>query len=44
VVYDDLAGKVDAQLLILTRIKTEEITAFNKAFADKNLPVIVTKK
>ncbi|HVE58087.1 MAG TPA: hypothetical protein VNB22_14745, partial [Pyrinomonadaceae bacterium] len=44
VVYDDLAGKVDAQLAILARIKAEEITAFNKAFADKNLPVIVTKK
>ena len=44
VVYDDLAGKIDAQLTILARIKTEDITAFNKAFADKNLPVIVTKK
>lgn len=44
IVYDDLAGKVDAQLAILARIKAEEITSFNKAFAEKNLPVIVTKK
>lgn len=42
-VYNDLTGKIDAQLAILARIKTEDIAAFNKMFAEKNLPVIVTK-
>jgi photosystem II stability/assembly factor-like uncharacterized protein len=42
-VYNDLTGRIDAQLAILTRIKTEDITAFNRMFAEKNLPVIVTK-
>jgi hypothetical protein len=42
-VYNDLTGKIDAQLATLNRIKTEDITAFNRAFAEKNLPVIVTK-
>ncbi|HEY0657911.1 MAG TPA: hypothetical protein VGD05_05530, partial [Pyrinomonadaceae bacterium] len=42
-VYNDLTGKIDAQLAILARIKTEDIAAFNKSFAEKNLPVIVTK-
>jgi len=44
VVYDDLSGKIDAQLAVLARIKSEDIAAFNKLFAEKNLPVIVTKK
>ncbi len=43
-VYNDLTARIDAQIAILTRIKTEEIAAFNKVFAEKNLPVIVTKK
>lgn len=43
-VYNDLAAKIDAQLAILARIKTDDIAAFNKAFAEKDLPVIVTKK
>ena len=42
-VYNDLTGKIDAQLATLARIKTEDISAFNKAFAEKNLPVIVTR-
>jgi hypothetical protein len=42
-VYNDLTGKIDAQLAILARIKSEDISAFNKMFADKNLPVIVVK-
>lgn len=42
-VYNDLTGKIDAQLAILARIKAEDITAFNRLFAEKNLPVIVTK-
>jgi hypothetical protein len=43
-VYDDLVGKIDAQLAVLARVKAEDITAFNKMFAEKSLPVIVTKK
>ncbi|MDQ3130675.1 MAG: glycosyl hydrolase, partial [Acidobacteriota bacterium] len=42
-VYNDLTGKIDAQLVTLARIKAEDIAAFNKMFAEKNLPVIVTK-
>ena len=44
VVYDDLSGKVDAQLATLARIKSDDIAAFNKAFSAKGLPVIVTRK
>lgn len=44
VVYDDLAGKIDAQLAILARIKAEDIAAFNKMFTEKSLPAVVTKK
>ncbi|MGI8788246.1 MAG: VPS10 domain-containing protein [Pyrinomonadaceae bacterium] len=43
-VYNDITGKIDAQLAMLERIKTEDIAAFNRMFAEKNLPVIVTKK
>ena len=42
-VYNDLTAQIDAQLAILARIKTKDIAAFNKAFAEKNLPVITTK-
>ncbi len=42
-VYNDLTAKIDAQLAMFGRIKAEDIAAFNKAFAEKNLPVIVTK-
>ncbi len=44
VVYNDLSGRIDAQLAQFAQIKTNDITEFNKMFADKNLPVIVTKK
>ena len=43
-VYNDLTGKIDAQLAILARIKAEDIAEFNRMFAEKNLPVIVPKK
>ena len=43
-VYNDLAAQVDAQLGELTRIKSQDIAAFNRSYAEKNLPVIVTKK
>ncbi|MEP6925154.1 MAG: glycosyl hydrolase [Pyrinomonadaceae bacterium] len=42
-VYNNLTAKIDAQLTILAKIKTEDIAAFNKAFAERNLPVIVTE-
>ncbi len=42
-VYNDLVGKIDAQLAILARIKAEDIAAFNKMFVDKQLPAIVTR-
>jgi photosystem II stability/assembly factor-like uncharacterized protein len=43
-VFNDLSSEVDAQLAILAKIKSEDIAAFNREFAAKNLPVIVTKK
>ncbi len=43
-VYNDLTAKIDAQLARLAKIKAEDIAEFNKQFAAKNLPVIVTKK
>lgn len=42
-VYNDLVGKIDAQLAVLAGIKSEDIAAFNKMFAEKNLPVITIK-
>ena len=43
-VYNDLTAKIDAQLARLAEIKAADIAEFNKSFAAKNLPVIVTKK
>ncbi len=42
-VYNDLVGKIDAQLAILARVKSEDIASFNKTFVEKNLPVITVK-
>ena len=44
VVYNDLTARIDAQLAKLEKIKSADIAEFNKQFAAKNLPVIVTKK
>ncbi len=43
-VYNDLTAKIDAQLSRLAKIKSEDIAEFNRQYAAKNLPVIVTKK
>ena len=43
-VYNDLTTRIDAQLARLAKLKAEDIAEFNKQFAAKNLPVIVTKK
>jgi photosystem II stability/assembly factor-like uncharacterized protein len=43
-VYNDLTAKIDPQLAALARIKADDIAAFNRTYAEKNLPVIVTKK
>ena len=42
-VYNDLTRKIDAQLARLTQIKSTEIPEFNRMFAEKGLPVIVTR-
>jgi len=44
VVYNELTGQIDAQLAALAQIKSQDIAAFNKAYTEKNLPVIMTKK
>ena len=43
-VYNDLTARIDVQLARLAKLKAEDIAEFNKQFAAKNLPVIVTKK
>ena len=42
-VHNDLTGKIDAQLARFSQIKSNDIAAFNRMFAEKNLPVITTK-
>jgi len=42
-VYNDLTAKIDAQLAILARIKSDDIAAFNRAYSEKGLPVIATR-
>ena len=42
-VYNDLTGRIDVQLANLAQIKATDIAAFNRMFAEKNLPVITTK-
>lgn len=43
-VYNDLSGKIDVQLARLAEIKSKDVAEFNRQFAAKSLPVIVTKK
>jgi photosystem II stability/assembly factor-like uncharacterized protein len=43
-VYNDLTAKIDPLLAKLADIKSKDIAAFNKTFAEKTLPVITTKK
>ncbi|HXH70576.1 MAG TPA: hypothetical protein VNI60_09630, partial [Pyrinomonadaceae bacterium] len=43
-VYNDLTAKIDAQLSRLAEIKSKNIAEFNRQFAAKSLPVIVTRK
>ncbi len=43
-VYNDLAAKIDVQLARLAEIKSRDVAEFNRQFAAKSLPVIVTKK
>lgn len=42
-VYNDLTARIDAQIARLAEIKTNDIAAFNRMFAEKNLPVITTR-
>jgi hypothetical protein len=42
-VYNDLTGKIDSQLARFAEIKAKDISAFNRMFAEKNLPVITIK-
>lgn len=42
-VYNDLTGKIDAQLAILAQIKSNDIAEFNRMYAAKSLPVITVR-
>lgn len=43
-VYNDLTARIDAQLAILARIKSEDIASFNKAYTERGLPVVVPRR
>ena len=43
-VFADIQTQIDAQLALLAKIKSEDIVDFNKQFAAKGLPVIVSGK
>lgn len=42
-VYNDLSTRIDAQLAAFAKIKSDDIAAFNKAYTEKGLPVIMTR-
>jgi hypothetical protein len=42
-VYNDLAGKIDAQLQKLSQIVKTDVPAFNQVVKDQNIPAIVVK-
>jgi photosystem II stability/assembly factor-like uncharacterized protein len=42
-VYNDLAGKIDAQLQKLSQIVKTDVPAFNQVVKDQNVPAIVVK-
>ena len=44
VVYTDLTAKIDAELAKYAAIKSQDIADFNKQYAAKGLPVVVTAK
>jgi photosystem II stability/assembly factor-like uncharacterized protein len=42
-VYNDLVGKIDAQLIKLSQIVKTDVPAFNQVVKDQNIPAIVIK-
>ena len=42
-VYNDLVGKIDAQLVKLSQIVKTDVPAFNQVVKDQNIPAIVIK-
>lgn len=42
-VYDDLAGRIDAELAKLRRVMAEDVPAFNKAVRDANVPAVLVR-
>ncbi|MCW5968820.1 MAG: hypothetical protein KIT57_09920 [Blastocatellales bacterium] len=42
-VYDDLAGRIDAELAKLRRVMAEDVPAFNKAVRDANVPAVFVR-
>ena len=42
-VYNDLVGKIDAQLMKLSQIVKTDVPAFNQVVKDQNIPAIVVK-
>ena len=42
-VYNALTAQIDPLLAAFARIKSEDVAAFNRDYASKNLPVIIPK-
>ncbi|MDQ3011871.1 MAG: glycosyl hydrolase [Acidobacteriota bacterium] len=42
-VYDDLVGRINAQLEKLKQVMASEVTAFNKLVRDQNIPAVFVK-
>ncbi len=43
-VYIELSSLIDVQLGVLNKVRLDDISAFNKLFVERNLPVIITVK
>ncbi|MGI9107365.1 MAG: VPS10 domain-containing protein [Pyrinomonadaceae bacterium] len=43
VVYDELVGKIDAQLRQLEQVMKSEVPAFNQLVRDQNIPAVIVK-
>ena len=42
-VYNDIAGKIDAELARLKTLLGDDLTAFNRLVKDKDVPAVVIK-
>ena len=43
-VYNELSSLIDIQLGVLNKVRLDDISAFNKLFVERNIPIITTVK